>query len=349
MSLNVLPNTTLLYFPQCSVPNCVMMREVWGHIKVCQIGTECPHPHCLSSLRILAHWKTCTAPECCVCQLVRIKAAQQLSLRRSDQSESPYGQSNAQSTFQSTQDYEKGRSTDMPTEGQNSQCQGQIQSANVGSCISHCDMKSCGTQSQSSLDNAAVAVSVQANQEQCDDVKMKHGRCECYYASSAEAPSRSLSALRPFQSPSSVSCRGTETNKSCRPLNFGSQQRQTRPRSLNLRSPSSFLPDQPQGPPVPQSCGHLRTRPSTTTQDDRMPPFPSPEEVKEAYEAIGMIPFDLICLSQNYNSSLSLQVSHALRKPLNAYCPQFLGEITSISHVKEVPLSTGRMTLLEPH
>lgn len=57
-----------------------MMQEVWLHIKKCRIGPDCPHIHCSSSLKILAHWKHCKDPECAVCQLVRLKGAKQFEL-----------------------------------------------------------------------------------------------------------------------------------------------------------------------------------------------------------------------------------------------------------------------------
>src|SRR5581483_9495513 len=71
-----------VFFQSCRVPNCEMMREVWVHIKQCSLGPSCPHPHCLSSLRIIAHWKSCLDLECPVCKLVRIKGAQSLQRDR---------------------------------------------------------------------------------------------------------------------------------------------------------------------------------------------------------------------------------------------------------------------------
>lgn len=57
-----------------------MMQEVWLHLRTCKIGAQCPHQHCLSSLRILAHWKHCEDVHCPVCQLVRLKLNHSLAV-----------------------------------------------------------------------------------------------------------------------------------------------------------------------------------------------------------------------------------------------------------------------------
>lgn len=44
------------------------MKNVLTHMTSCQSGKTCPVPHCSSSRQIICHWKSCTRPDCPVCQ-----------------------------------------------------------------------------------------------------------------------------------------------------------------------------------------------------------------------------------------------------------------------------------------
>ena len=54
---------------ECNVQACATMRAVLEHMKICRVGGQwqCPVPHCTSSCKILAHWKSCKKQSCHIC------------------------------------------------------------------------------------------------------------------------------------------------------------------------------------------------------------------------------------------------------------------------------------------
>src|SRR5665811_1307583 len=104
-----------------------MMKEVWVHIKACRVGPDCSHLHCLSSLKILAHWKHCQTEDCPVCHLVRLKYRQSAAAANNKANENASANMQLNSPDQHQYQYQNqcnetvGQST---TQGQ-SQCQGQ--------------------------------------------------------------------------------------------------------------------------------------------------------------------------------------------------------------------------------
>jgi E1A/CREB-binding protein len=56
-------------------PHCKTMKLVWYHMSHC-VDHQCKIPHCLSSRKILSHYKSCKHISCAICRPVRLMIAQ---------------------------------------------------------------------------------------------------------------------------------------------------------------------------------------------------------------------------------------------------------------------------------
>lgn len=55
----------------CELPRCGTMRVVLLHLADCKEGEDCRVPLCVSSCKVMNHWKNCVRAECHVCSPLR--------------------------------------------------------------------------------------------------------------------------------------------------------------------------------------------------------------------------------------------------------------------------------------
>lgn len=53
-------------------PYCGTMKSVLAHIALCSLGRECTFPHCVSTRKLIGHWRTCMQLDCPICAPIRI-------------------------------------------------------------------------------------------------------------------------------------------------------------------------------------------------------------------------------------------------------------------------------------
>ncbi|XP_068627635.1 protein cbp-1-like [Battus philenor] len=62
----------------CSQPLCPIMKTVVRHLFTCNLGRDCPEPHCYASRQIIGHWKHCRSLDCTLCMPIKETTHQHL-------------------------------------------------------------------------------------------------------------------------------------------------------------------------------------------------------------------------------------------------------------------------------